>query len=54
VQFVDEGQPQQLVIKEGKHPMLDLMMDGSAVANDLELRWDGTRAAIITGWVDSA
>lgn len=50
-QFVEEGEPQQLTITEGKHPMLDLALDGTAVANSLNLTWDVTRAAIITGCV---
>lgn len=49
LQFVDEGEPQQLCITDGKHPMLDLALDGAAVPNSLDLRWDGTRAAVITG-----
>lgn len=49
MQFVDEDQPQQLNITDGKHPMLDLSLEGAAVPNSLELRWDATRAAIITG-----
>lgn len=48
-QFVDEAEPQQLDIQEGKHPQLDLALDGTAVANSLHLSWDGTRAAVITG-----
>lgn len=49
LQFVEEGEPQQLVVVEGKHPMLDTALDGGAVPNSLDLRWDGTRAAVITG-----
>eukprot|EP00879_Flechtneria_rotunda_P029922 GHRR01032389.1.p1 GENE.GHRR01032389.1~~GHRR01032389.1.p1 ORF type:complete len:502 (+),score=204.36 GHRR01032389.1:576-2081(+) len=48
-QFVEDDQPAQLVISDGKHPMLDLALDGRAVPNSLELRWDGVRAAVITG-----
>lgn len=49
MQFVEEDQPQQLLITEGKHPMLDVALDGAAVANSLHLQWGATRAAIITG-----
>jgi DNA mismatch repair ATPase MutS len=51
LQCVDECEPQQLSISEGKHPMLDVVLDGAAVPNSLYLRWDGKRAAVITGWV---
>lgn len=47
--FLPDDQPQQIVITDGKHPMLDLALDGAAVGNSLELRWDGVRAAVITG-----
>eukprot|EP00775_Hariotina_reticulata_P004121 gene4121-4367_t len=43
------GRPQQLVISDGKHPMLDLALDGRAVGNSIDLRWDGVRAAVVTG-----
>lgn len=49
LQFVDEGEPQQLCVVEGKHPMLDMALEGGAVANSIDLRWDATRAAVITG-----
>jgi DNA mismatch repair ATPase MutS len=49
LQFVDESEPQRLEIVEGKHPMLDLALDGAAVSNSLYLSWQGTRAAVITG-----
>jgi DNA mismatch repair protein MSH3 len=48
-QFLDNSQPQQLLLVDGKHPMLDLALDGAAVGNTLELRWDGVRAAVVTG-----
>jgi DNA mismatch repair ATPase MutS len=48
-QFVGEDEPQQLTITEGKHPMLDLVLDGAAVPNSLALHSDGVRAAVITG-----
>lgn len=48
-EFVDDSEPQQLLIEQGKHPMLDLVLDGAAVGNTLELKWDAVRAAIITG-----
>jgi DNA mismatch repair ATPase MutS len=51
LQFVNECEPQRLAICEGKHPMLDVVLDGAAVPNSLDLRWDGKRAAVITGWV---
>jgi DNA mismatch repair protein MSH3 len=48
-QFLDDSQPQQLLLVDGKHPMLDLALDGAAVGNTLELKWDGVRAAVVTG-----
>jgi DNA mismatch repair ATPase MutS len=47
--FLDDSQPQQLLLVDGKHPMLDLALDGAAVGNRLELKWDGVRAAVVTG-----
>jgi DNA mismatch repair protein MSH3 len=48
-QFLDDSEPQQLLLVDGKHPMLDLALDGAAVGNTLQLRWDGVRAAVVTG-----
>jgi DNA mismatch repair ATPase MutS len=49
LQFVDEDEPQQLCVVDGKHPMLDMSLDGAAVPNSIHLSWDSTRAAVITG-----
>jgi len=43
------GEPQHLVLHDGKHPMLDLALDGRAVGNSIKLQWDGIRAAVVTG-----
>lgn len=47
--MVEEGEAPRLVIRGGRHPTLDLQLQGGAVPNDVELRWDGRRAAIVTG-----
>lgn len=47
--FADDGAAPRLVVRRGRHPTLDLALQGGAVPNDVELRWDGTRGAIVTG-----
>ncbi|KAF5839839.1 muts domain V-domain-containing protein, partial [Dunaliella salina] len=52
--FAAPGSPPKLVIRGGRHPMLEAQLAGgkgatTAVPNDLELRSDGVRAAVITG-----
>lgn len=47
--FAEEGGAPRLVITGGRHPVLDLALAGGAVPNDVELRWDGRRGAIVTG-----
>ncbi|GMH38216.1 hypothetical protein BSKO_06100 [Bryopsis sp. KO-2023] len=47
--LVGPDAPPQLIVKAGKHPVLDGLLDGGAVANDVELRWDGQRGVIVTG-----
>ncbi|KAI8469096.1 MAG: muts domain V-domain-containing protein [Monoraphidium minutum] len=47
--FVEDGEAPRLVVVGGRHPALDLALRGGAVPNDVDLRWDGRRGAIVTG-----
>lgn len=47
--IIGEEGHRQLVITGGRHPILDSILDGSAVANDAHLTRDGQRALIVTG-----
>jgi DNA mismatch repair protein MSH3 len=50
-EFVDDGEEPQLVIRGGRHPMLEASSpDTAVVPNDVLLRRDtGPRAAVVTG-----
>ena len=47
--FAEEGEAPRLVVVRGRHPTLDLALQGGAVPNDVHLSWDGRRGAIVTG-----
>ena len=46
---MEEEESPKLVIKSGRHPMLDLMLNGGAVPNTVDLSWNGQRGEVITG-----
>lgn len=48
-EFVADTEPPQLHIVAGRHPVLDVLLEGSFVANDIALCGDGERCAVITG-----
>lgn len=47
--FVDSDQAPQLHIVQGRHPVLDVALDSTIVANDTHLTAGGPRALVITG-----
>eukprot|EP00897_Mesotaenium_endlicherianum_P004644 jgi/Mesen1/4207/ME000219S03329 len=48
-EFVDPAAPPQLVIKDGRHPVLEATLQEGFVPNDTWLRGEGERCQIITG-----
>ncbi|CAL5029203.1 unnamed protein product [Urochloa decumbens] len=47
--FVHEGEPSQIHIKGGRHPVLESLLGDNFVPNDTELRADGEYCQIVTG-----
>lgn len=47
--MIGEESRRELMILGGRHPILDSILEGSAVANDVQLMRDGQRAIIVTG-----
>lgn len=47
--LIPDDAPPQLIIKGGRHPTLDLHLEGGAVPNDVNLCWGNERVSIITG-----
>ncbi|KAL6651764.1 hypothetical protein ACP70R_010689 [Stipagrostis hirtigluma subsp. patula] len=47
--FVDENEPSQIHIKDGRHPVLESLLGDNFVPNDTELHADGEYCQIVTG-----
>ncbi|KAL1967086.1 hypothetical protein VTN77DRAFT_3610 [Rasamsonia byssochlamydoides] len=45
-QYTDDT---RIVVKQGRHPMVEQLLLDSYVPNDIDLRTDGTRALLVTG-----
>lgn len=48
-EFVGPEEPAQLEVAGARHPVLDVVMEGRFVPNDVSLRGDGERCQVITG-----
>ena len=49
-QFASADEEPQLVLRAARHPVLDAVLEGQAVPNDVELHGgEGPRALIVTG-----
>ncbi|KAK3143330.1 hypothetical protein QOZ80_4AG0299040 [Eleusine coracana subsp. coracana] len=47
--FVHESEPNQILIKDGRHPVLESLLGDNFVPNDTELHADGEYCQIVTG-----
>ncbi|KAJ1273530.1 hypothetical protein BS78_06G288000 [Paspalum vaginatum] len=47
--FVDDNEPSQIHIKDGRHPVLESLLGDNFVPNDTELHADGEYCQIVTG-----
>lgn len=48
-EILPEGNPPEVSVVAGRHPMLDRVLAGDSVPNDVALSGEGTRCLVITG-----
>ncbi|TVU16653.1 hypothetical protein EJB05_40228, partial [Eragrostis curvula] len=52
--FVHESEPNQILIKDGRHPVLESLLENNFVPNDTELRADGEHCQIVGSFVPAS